>query len=80
MSALLVTGPVVRLHERLTVTCGMPGLTLATTKRGPIMKSGCGRDARNTWARPGAGVVTTAQRTAHSATQDLIMWPSSAKS
>ncbi len=72
MLARLVFWAVERLHERLTVTCGMPWLTLATTKRGPIVKSGCGRDARKTWPWPGTGVVTAAQRAAATATHDLI--------
>ena len=55
MSVLLVTGPVVRLQERFTVTVCWPGLTLATTKSGPIVKSGCGCEARKTWPWPGAG-------------------------
>ena len=48
MSVLLVTGPVVRLHERFTTTVGWPGVTFATTKSGPIVKSGCGCEARKT--------------------------------
>src|SRR4030095_3659934 len=79
MSVLLVTGPVVRLHERFTVTFGWRGLTLATTKSGPIVKSGCGCEARKTWLWPGIGIATAAQRKAAMAGHDVIMSRSSAK-
>src|SRR5262245_24343791 len=79
MSAFRVTGPDVRLQERFTVTSAVPWLTLATTNRGPIVKSGCGREARKTWQRAGAGAASAAQTTAARATHDLIMGRSSAK-
>ena len=79
MSTFRVTGPAVRLHERFTVMSGMPWLTPATTNRGPIMKSGCGREARKTWPWPGAGVTSAAHTAAAKATHDLIIWCSSAK-
>src|SRR5580765_4830786 len=79
MSILLVTGPIVRLQERFTVTLCWPGLTLATTKSGPIVKSGCGCEARKTWLWPGVGIATAAQRKAAMAVHDLIMSRSSAK-
>src|SRR5262245_39046113 len=77
MSALRTPGLTVRLNERLTVTGARPGLTWATTKRGPIRNSGWGREARKTWPWPAVG--TAAQRNAAIATHDLIMPRSSAK-
>src|SRR4030095_15536841 len=77
MSALRTPGLTVSLNERVTVTGARPGLTLATTKRGPIRNSGCGREARNTWPWPAVGAA--AQRNAAIATHDLIMPHSSAK-
>src|SRR5512138_893126 len=79
MSSFRVTGPVVRLHERFTVASAVPRLTFATTNRGPIKKSGCGREARKTWQWAGAGAASAAQTTAARATHDLIMRRSSAK-
>jgi hypothetical protein len=49
----------VRLHEIVTVTGPRSGRTLTTTKSGPIAKSGCGREARKTWASAAAGALTT---------------------
>src|SRR5262245_57115437 len=58
MSSAPRPGDGVKLHETFTVTEPRSGLTLATTKSGPIEKSGCGRDARKTWADASTGVAT----------------------
>src|SRR2546425_7722366 len=58
MSAARWPGSGVRLHATVKVTGPRSGPTLATTNSGPIRKSGCGREARNTWAGPGAGDAT----------------------
>src|SRR5882724_12494946 len=79
MSTFRGAGPVVRLHERFTVTGPGPGLTLATTKRGPTRNSGCGLEARNTWPWLRAGTAIVTQRTAARATHEFIMERSSAK-
>ena len=48
MSAEPCPGLAVRLQERLRVTGPRPGLTLATTNKGPIRNRGLGSEARNT--------------------------------
>ena len=52
MSAARWPAGTVRLHEIVTGIGVSSGRTWATTNSGPIAKSGCGREARNTCAWP----------------------------
>src|SRR5437867_7482816 len=79
ISAARRCGASVRLHETDTVSA--PGLpttfgfpTDADTNKGPILNSGCGCDAINTWARalPGRALSSRSARNGPAMSRRLI--------
>jgi hypothetical protein len=67
MSVGRTPGGIARLHDSVTVMGVSSGFTWATTNSGPIANSGCGREARKTWAWPAAGRAASSRAARRSA-------------